>query len=281
MGLANLSETSGPKLVVIKDPKVGNHTHEERAQLRSLPLLEEFGFGRFLHTPLWESGFKIVDYEHLDPNGLNTADLSYPVVHTVSSAGLTDYPIDHNGIERMGEQHLMREILRSRGDNDIYVIVTDTNAPKTPAYDQQRPINDEFGPITTIKYPNLLEQYVRKNLDSAIPFSETRNYFFHEVSDHHRSVGAPADTLPALFDYQQAPPDSRVWEPLYYFVEHDLENVLTKYTERMRETLRSWLERDYVQKIANEMDAMLVQCDFDVEELDKQRERNAALYDND
>ncbi|QDX41877.1 hypothetical protein FQU85_13105 [Salarchaeum sp. JOR-1] len=122
---------------------------------------------------------------------------------------------------------------------------------------------------------------MRDNLDSALPVSTNRgskNLYYHQISDCHNAVGAPASTLPELFDYEKAPPNSPAWDPLYYFVEHDLQEILDRYTERIREALRSWTERGDVQKIANNMDSMLTQCQFRTDRLDERRQQNAELY---
>lgn len=280
-GLETLTGSSDTAFVVVEDPKVGKHTHEERAQLRSLPLLYELGFEQFVHEPMWENGFRMVDYDYLDPNDLDVDKVPFPMVHIVSHEGLTEWPVEDGGVERAGEQYVMKRLLRRRSSDDVYVVVTDTNAPKAPAISTHRPVTDEYGPVTTVNYEQLVDKQVRENLDSALPMKATRNYFFHKASDHHHRVGAPGDSLLALFDYDKAPPESPVWRPLYYFVERDLQAVLEKYTERIRETLRSWLERGDVTKIANEMDATLTRCEFRADQLDEQRQRNAELYDND
>lgn len=279
-GLEVLTGATDTTFVVVEEPKVGKHTHEERAQLRSLPLLYELGFTQFLHRPMWENGFRMVDYDYLNPNDLQIEEVSYPLVHVVSQDALTEEPVADDGIERAGEQHVMKRLLRHRGGDDTYIVVTDTNAPKAPAISLHRPVTDEYGPVTTVDYEQFIDEHVRKTLDSALPMTATRNYFFHHASDYHRRVGAPADSLVVLFDYERAPPGSPVWKPLYYFVERDLRSVLEKYTERIRETLRSWLERGDVTKIANQMDAMLTRCEFRADRLDEQRKRNAKLYNN-
>jgi hypothetical protein len=266
--------------VVVRDPKVGQHTHEERAQLRSLPLLRELGFTRYLHRSMWDNGFRMVEYEYLNSDGLDTSGDLFPLVHLVSQRGIQETPVERHGIERSGEQHVMKELLQTRSGEDIYVVVTDAVAPRAPAISRQRPVTDEYGPVTTVNYEQFVDDYVQKTLDSALPMTATRNYFFHKVSDYHRRVGAPADTLEELFDYEKAPLESPVWEPLYYFVNHDLKAVLERYTERIRETLRSWLERGDVTRIANEMDAMLTQCEFRADQLDDQRKRNTEYYDD-
>ncbi|OYR87846.1 hypothetical protein DJ71_05285 [Halorubrum sp. E3] len=119
-----------------------------------------------------------------------------------------------------------------------------------------------------------------EHLNSTLPTADTRNLYYHRISHHHNEVGAPADSFLDLFDYDKAPPNSPAWEPLYYFVNHDLEQILEKYTERIREALRSWTERGDVMEIANNMDSMLTRCQFSEEQLDEQRDRNAGLYPN-
>lgn len=277
--LFNLTGSSQTKFVVVEDPKIGTHTHEERAQLRSLPLLHELGFSRFLHTPLWDNGFRIVEYEYFDPNDLDVTSIDYPLVHIVSQEGLTQYKISDGEIDRHGEQHLLHDILLSRSDEDVYVLVTDTNAPMIPAYTTQRPVTDEYGPVTTVDYEALVEKMIRENLNSELPISTTKNYFFHKASNCHQQVDAPADTLIGMFNYEVAPPDSPVWKPLYYFVENDLQQVREKYTERIRETLRSWLERDDVIEIAKNIDEMLTRCDYRLDQLERERQQNAKLYE--
>lgn len=279
--LENLTGGTQTGFVVLHDPKVGEHTHEERAQLRSFPLLREFGFQRFLHTPMWENGFRMVEYEYLDPNEVDVREVPYPLVHVASEDGLTEYDVEVGGVPRTGEQHVVETVLRTRSADDVYVLVTDSNAPRLPAVSTQRPVTDEYGPVTTVDYEDLIEREVGEQLESRLPLSTTMNYYFHRISDHHWRVGAPADSLEDLFDYERAPPYSPVWEPLYYFVERDLQQLLKKYTERIRETLRSWLERGDVQKIANQMDAVLTRTEYRTEELDRLRAENAAQYDVD
>lgn len=276
--LSALSGTARPGIIVIKDPRVGEHTHEPRAQLRSLPLLFEYGFDRVCHTPVWDNDFRPIDFTHLDPNEILADEVEFPLVHVVSQKGLLAALVRNGELAERGEQHLMRDILRTRSKDDTYVVVSDTDAPKTPRY-ADRPITDDFSPVVTVDYKSAIDRVVQTTLNSAIPLSETRNYWYHHISDHHRRYDAPADSLPALFDYDKAPPTSPAWWPLYFFVEHDLDQILEKYTERIREALRSWTERGDVQKIANNMDSMLVRCQFRADKLDAQREQNATRYD--
>lgn len=274
--LRALTGSERPAIVVVRDPRVGEHTHEARAQLRSLPLLAHYGFDAVLHTDVWENDFRPIDYTHLDPDEIEVNEIEFPLVHVVSQEGLLD-PDEEGGVERRGEQNLMRDLLRIRDKDDTYIIVSDTDAPDTPSY-ADRPVTDDFSPVTTVDYEGFIDRTVQTTLNSYIPLSETRNYWYHRISDHHQCYGAPADSLPGLFEYESAPPNSPAWWPLYYFVEHDLDQILEKYTERIREALRSWTERGDVQKIANNMDSMLVQARFRADNLDEQRKRNAEKY---
>lgn len=271
-GLSSLTGQTYAKLIVFRDPYVGEHTHEPRAQLRSLPFLIEHGFDRIVHTDLWNNDFKPISYTYLDPEEVDPKEVEFPLVHVVSQEGLVEYD----------EQHLVRSLLKQRSEEDVYIVVSDTNAPRTPAYTAERSFVDEFTPNKGIDYESTVTSYIRDHLDSALPVSTNRgskNLYYHQISDSHNAVGAPASTLPELFDYEKAPPDSPAWAPLYYFVEHDLQEILEKYTERIREALRSWTERGDVQRIANNMDSMLTQCQFRADRLDERRKQNAELYD--
>ena len=270
-GLSELTGSSHAKLLVIEDSYVGEHIYEPRAQLRSIPLLKEFGFSTVIHTEVWNNEFKPVDYTHLDPAEVDVDEVEFPLVHVVSQEGLTEYD----------EQHLVRSLLRRRDEDDIYIVVTDTNAPSTPAYTSGKSFVDEFVPNQVLSYDRRFEQYVSANLRSALSISDTKNLYYHQISSVHNQVGAPARTLPELFDYDRAPPESPAWEPLFYFVRHDLDEILERYTERIREALRSWTERGDVQKVANNMESMLTRCKFDTERLEAQRQRNAELYNDD
>lgn len=226
-----------------------------------------------IHTDLWNNDFKPISYTHLSPEEVDPSTVEFPLVHVVSQ----DQLIEED------QQHLVRSLLKNRSKDDIYIVVTDTNAPRTPAYTSERSFVDEFTPNKNVDYERRIKDYIQKNLDSALPVSTNRgskNLYYHQISHCHKAVGAPASSLPGLFNYDKAPPESPAWDPLYYFVEHDLDAVLDKYTERIREALRSWTERGDVQKVANNMDSMLTRCQFRADRLDEQREQNAKLYNN-
>jgi hypothetical protein len=107
-----------------------------------------------------------------------------------------------------------------------------------------------------------------------LSLSTTQNLYFHQVSAHHKQVDLEAGSIPELFDYTKIPPDSPAWDPLYYLIREDVDQVLEEYSERIREALRSWTERGPTQKIANSMLDMLERVDYEEERLDNYRHRN-------
>ena len=89
-GLVELTDQSHASLVVIRDPLVGEHIHEPRAQLRSLALLVEFGFDTVIHNDVWDNNFKLVPYTHLSPDEVDPGSVEFPLVHVVSQEGLVE-----------------------------------------------------------------------------------------------------------------------------------------------------------------------------------------------
>jgi hypothetical protein len=132
---------------------------------------------------------------------------------------------------------------------------------------------DEFE-CSVVDYKALLKQYLQSEVDSDIPLSATKNLYFHQLSSHHKEKGLPADSIPELFDYTRMPPDSPAWEPLYYLVREDVDQVLEEYSERIREALRSWTEHGPTQEIANSMLDMLERVDFEEDRLSEYRNRH-------
>ena len=117
-------------------------------------------------------------------------------------------------------------------------------------------------------------EYFHAFTDSTLALSTTRNMYFHEIATQHKHADVTARNLIDLFDYTTIPSDSPAWDPLYYFIHEDLENVLDDYSERVREALRSWIERGEVMKIANNMLATLRRTEFDADQLDDYRMRD-------
>jgi hypothetical protein len=132
---------------------------------------------------------------------------------------------------------------------------------------------DEFE-CSVADYKGLLKRHLQYNLDSALPLSTTQNLYFHQVSAHHKRADIEAGSIPDLFDYTRIPADSPAWDPLYYLIREDVDQVLEDYSERIREALRSWTEHGPTQKVANSMLDMLELVDFEEDRLDNYRYRH-------
>ncbi|MFC6975897.1 hypothetical protein ACFQL1_16310 [Halomicroarcula sp. GCM10025709] len=252
--------------VVIKDPQLEKRDKQARAQLRSLPLLQALGFDRVVHTELLDNEYSPIEYEYIRSEEASAADIEFPLVHVVTQSGITEY----------GEEDLVRKLTeRSLEEGGRYILVTDTIAPKTPTYTKKpgRSIVDDFPAIAVRSYPSIANRFLEDTLQSRsrIPVVETRNVFFHAASAIHDEQEAPADSIEAIFDYTQAPPDSPVWDSAWYFLEHDLENVLEDYSDHIREALRSWMERGDTQRVANHILEVLRTCDYDASKLEAYR----------
>jgi len=254
--------------VVVRDTQLERRDSHARAQLRSIPLFQLYGFETVLHTEVWDNQFKLVDYEPVLTEDVDDAStLSFPLVHVVTQQGITEY----------GEEPLVRQLIeRSLDEDGRYVLVTDTVAPRTPTYTRKpgKSLVDEFAAIRVQNYDHLSSVVLESHLDSAIPVVDTKNLFFHAASTIHSKRGAPASSIDDIFDFTQAPADSPVWESPRYFIEHDLENVLDDYSERIREALRSWAERGDTQRTANHILETLQVCDYSLDQLDEYRQRS-------
>lgn len=258
--IEDLLQTTTPA-VVMRDPQLQKRGKHARAQLRSIPFFGELGIDTVVHADIYDNDFKLIDYAHYSSEEvIETADdVEFPLVHITTQ----------EGIEKYDEEELVRALLhRATEERKRYIIVTDTTSPRLPTYIQKpgRSIVDDY-PITVKDYNTLSARYLEDHVDSALPASQTRNLHYHRASEYHRQHGAPADTLENIYDYTRAPTESPVWEPLYYFLEHDLENVLDEYSERISDALRSWTERGETRKIANQMLDALRVCDFDNDQL--------------
>ncbi len=261
--------------LVIRDPQLAKMGSQARAQLRSLPLLSEFGLDRVAHPGIYDNGLRLVEYELTSNEDLRAGDvdeIEFPLVHYVSQEMLTGELQDEESV--YDDQDVVRRLLRRRPANTPYVLVTDTKTPRMPRHTKKpgKSFIDEFE-CTVTEYKGLLKRYLQYNLDSGLPLSSTQNLYFHQISSHHQQAGFEASSIPDLFDYTQIPADSPAWDPLYYIVREDADRVLEDFTERIREALRSWTERGPTQKIANSMLDMLERVDFEEERLDDHRYR--------
>lgn len=263
--------------VVIHDEHLKNRGQQERAQLRSIPLLYELGVEEFVYDDLWAREFQLVEHGYTDPHEVSPADVSFPLGHIVTAPQLLprhEQEFDYEGISQADATWELLRTASERISDGQYVLVTDTDAPEIPSRTpvKGRSAADQFNAVT-FDYLDLVRDYVVEHVDSALPLDYTKNVFFHRISEYHSKHGAPASTLPELFKYEEAPAESPVWDPLYYFLEHDLQDILDEYEEHVMEALRSWIERGDTAKIARRMIATLHRCDFDAERL--------AEYQND
>jgi len=262
--------------LVIRDPQLGKTGTQARAQLRSLPLLAQFGLETVAHPAIYDNGLRLVEYdlvanEEMQETGARNVE--FPLIHYVSQKMLDGEWWDET--RAYDDQDIVRQLLRARPDGVPYVLVSDTKTPEMPRITKKRGKSfvDEFE-CTVADYKPLLKRYLRYNVDSDLSVSTTQNLYFHQLSARHKAVGLDAGTIPALFDYTQLPADSPAWEPLYYLIREDVENVLDAYSERIREALRSWTERGPTQKVANRMLDMLERVEFEEARLDAYRYRH-------
>ena len=262
--------------LVIRDPQLARTGSQARAQLRSLPFLAQFGLRHIAHPGIYDNGLRLAEYnlvanEMLRENGVD--DVEFPLVHYVSQEMLTGELQDEDST--FDEQDVVRRLLRARPTDTTYVLVTDTSTPKMPRLTKKpgKSFIDEFE-CSVADYKGLLKRYLQYNLDSALPLSTTQNLYFHQVSAHHKRAGIEAGSIPDLFDYTRIPADSPAWDPLYYLIREDVDQVLEDYSERIREALRSWTERGPTQKVANSMLDMIERVDFEEDRLDNYRYRH-------
>lgn len=255
--------------VVVKDAQLEKRSKQARAQLRSLPLFGSLGLETVVHTEVWDNEYSPIEYDHLVAEKVSADELEFPLLHVVTQDGISKY----------GEEELVRELVeRSQAEDETYVLITDTTAPKTPIYTKKpgRSIVDDFPPIAVRDYASLTNIFLDDVLEarSRIPVVDTRNVFFHAASALHAEAGAPADSIEAVFDYTEAPPDSPVWDSARYFLVHDLKNVLEDYSEHICEALRSWIEKGDTQKVANHILEVLQVCNYEATELEDYRQRD-------
>lgn len=263
-------------LIVIRDPQLAKSGTQARAQLRSLPLLAQFGLDTVAHPAVYDNGLRLVEYdlipnEDLRADGVN--DVRFPLIHYVSQEMLTGELQDTDSF--YDDQDIIRHLLRRRPESVPYILVTDTSTPRMPRHTQKpgKSFVDEFE-CTVVEYKSLLKRYLQHSLDSDLPLSSTQNLYFHQLSAHHKQAGLEAGSIPVLFDFKRIPADSPAWDPAYYLVREDVDQILEDYSERIREALRSWTERGPTQKIANSMLDVIERVDFEKDRLDDYRYRH-------
>ncbi len=268
--IEDILQTTTPT-IVMRDKQLQKRAQHARAQLRSIPFFSDFGIETVVHADIYDNKFKLTDYKHHSSHDLQSTvdDLEFPVVHIATQQGISDY----------GEEDLIRTLLQhSAEEQERYILVTDTTSPRLPTYMPKpgRSIVDDYD-VAVRDYETLSTRYLSNHVDTALPASLTRNLHYHRASEDHKKHGSPADTLENIFDYTRAPTNSPIWKPLYYFIEHDLENILDDYSERIRDALRSWTERGETQKIANQMLDALRVCEFELEQLSEYQHTDPEL----
>ena len=256
--------------VIIYDSQLEKRDQRARAQLRTIPFFLELGVRRFVYDDLWAREFQLVDHDYRSPEAVTPSDISFPLVHIATEKQLRPRDEQEQGQEFISQADVTWELFKEGADatGGQYLFVTDTPTPhiesRTPV--PGRSVADQFN-ATSFEYEQLIHEYVKLNVESRLPLYDTKNLYFHRVSEYHAARGAPASELVELFDYERAPAESPVWKPLHFFIEHELEEVLEEYEAHVTTALRSWVERGDTEKIAKRMVATLHRCNFDIEEL--------------
>jgi hypothetical protein len=252
------------------DSQLEKRDRRARAQLRTIPFFLELGVSQFVYDDLWAREFQLVNHGHLSPEAVTPSDISFPLVHIATEKQLRSKDEQEQGHEFISQADVTWKLFKegTEATDGQYVFVTDTPTPhiesRIPV--PGRSVADQFN-ATSFEYEQLIHEYVKSNVESKLPLYDTKNLYFHRVSEHHANQGAPASELVELFDYERAPAESPVWEPLYFFIEHELEEVFEEYEAHVTTALRSWIEWGDTEKIAKRMIATLHRCNFDSEEL--------------
>ncbi|MCU4717582.1 hypothetical protein [Halapricum hydrolyticum] len=263
-----LGTTESP--IIIHDSQLEKRDQRARAQLRTIPFFLELGVSRFVYDDLWAREFQLVNHGHCSPGAITLSDVSFPLTHIATEKQLRSKDEQDQGQEFISQADVTWELFKegTEATGGQYVFVTDTPTPhiesRIPV--PRRSVADQFNAIS-FEYEQLIHEYVKSNVESRLPLYDTKNLYFHRVSEHHATRGAPASELVELFDYERAPIESPVWEPLHFFIEHELEEVLEEYEAHVTTALRSWIEWGDTEKIAKRMIATLHRCNFDSGEL--------------
>lgn len=256
--------------VIVHDQQLEKRDRMARAQLRSIPFFLEMGVSQFVYDDLWAREFELVEHTHLGLDDVNPMTVEFPLVHLATGKQLRSR--DEQELEQgfISQANTTWELFRAASEDlsGQYVFISDTTSPhiesRTPV--PGRSVADQFD-ATTFEYEQLIHDYVKEHVESRLPLYDTKNLYFHRVSEYHYKHDAPASELEVLFDYEAAPSDSPVWDPLHYFIEHELSSILEEYEAHVTTALRSWIERGDTEKISKRMIATLHRCNFDSKEL--------------
>jgi len=271
-GYRSLSEILGTteSPIIIHDTQLEKRDRRARAQLRTIPFFLDLGVTRFVYDDLWARKFQLVTHDYTSPTHVTPSEATFPLIHIATSKQLRSKDEQEAGQEFISQADVTWELFRAgaQATDGQYVFVTDTPTPhiesRTPV--PGRSVSDQFN-ATPFEYEQLIHDYVKANVESRLPLYDTKNLYFHRVSEHHAAQGAPASELVELFDYERAPAESPVWDPLHFFIKHELEEVLDEYEAHVSTALRSWIEWGDTEKIAKRIIATLHRCNFDADEL--------------
>jgi hypothetical protein len=263
--IAEVADTSA-SLIVLRDTQVG--ILPPCGYLRSLPLLTTVGVETAVYPLDWESPVTFVDHTSLATEAIDGQ--SIPETPFV-------YYLPQRRLQECDEQARVRTLFERFNDADEpgqCVIITDTVAPKTPAFTKKpgKSLVDEFA-CSVQDYTSLFKSYLTENVASMLPVGTTRNLFYHQISAVHEQAGAPASTLTDLFNFDRAPPSSPIWEFLNRVLHAELVTATDRDVaiESLATTLQAWTETTDATPHAITMYETLAACEFDREQLTEYR----------
>jgi len=248
--------------VLLVDPMVGAQSHEDRAQLRSVPYLTRLGFHHYTFPTTWRDPFKLVPYEFVHADELPGDLPGTGLVQVVSQSAIA---------KGTGGQMLKELLTDSDGPLVVVVETTDVIVPEITT---ARPLKDSLPGVVVVSYKDQVRRLVDSQLSSAIPTTSkygSLNLWVHETADLHGRFGHHPATIGALFDYDAAPAESPIWTIPEWFAENDRSGVLEEYSDRVRAALRSWFERGQMQQVANAIIEVLDECDYDIKTIRERR----------
>lgn len=262
--VSDLLQTDASTVVTV-DPQLEAPERQPRGQLRSVPLWQLYGIETVLHTDKWTHEAPLVEYDRQVSEQVDSPeDLSFPLLHIVTQEGITEH----------GQESIVRRLLtRSIEEDRRYVLVTDTAAPKTPSFTKKpgKSVVDEFSEPTVQSYEHLTTNFLETFLDSKLPVVDTRNVFLHVASTVNYRHGAPAGSVKEVFDFTHAPATSPIWETARQLLRNTSETNRDDHREEVSESLRLWLERGDVDRVAAQVVEVLQACEYDAEQLEDYR----------
>ena len=250
-----------PERLMVVDPRVGQPTgHEQRAQLRSVPMLVDLGLSRFTYSAVWHPDIKLVEYNYQPLAEDEAEEITPPFCQVISQA-----------VESHSNMHLTRRLLQRDMEEPI-IMVTDQDTLSLKDAHGGRTVKEDFN-FHVVDYESIFQTYL-KNLvgiePPAIGISKTKNAVYHRIAATHRDHGVETNSIADLFDYSKAPAESQAWDILLEFCK-ERENVLENFDKYVRQNLRPCTERGDVGDITTSILDTLQQCDFDPATIEEYR----------